>query len=497
MLTALVMATIFTTVFGQGDPIAEKYANTITVSDLHGHLSVIASDALQGRETGKVGQKMAAAYIAEQFKSFGLQGPVKGGDNNGFYQDVVLYSAKPGEISLSTKKGKYDNFNGIIYYGTTVTNGAVERDIVFAGAGTEADFESLDVKDKAVMFMSESMRGWRDAAQIANEKGAKTIFILNTPTDEAFDGMAQQFKGFLLGGRLSVNKPEASETDGVFFVKPSVAGDIFNTKYEKLKSAVENNKKIKSSKVSYSLAMNLSEVPTENVLGYLEGTDKKDELLIITSHYDHLGMDGEDIYNGADDDGSGTVSVLEIAQAFSEAKKDGHGPRRSILFMTVTGEEKGLLGSDYYTQHPIFPLENTIADLNIDMVGRIDENHKEGDNYVSLVGSDKLSTELHQISENANATYTKLDLDYTYNDVNHPERIYYRSDHWNFAKNNIPVIFYTTGTHPDYHKPTDTVDKIEFELLNKRAQLVFYTAWELVNRENRIVVDKGQEKEGE
>jgi Zn-dependent M28 family amino/carboxypeptidase len=253
--------------------------------------------------------------------------------------------------------------------------------------------------------------------------------------------------------------------------------------------------KIKPGKITYATEMMISEVETENVLGYLEGSDKKDELVIVTAHYDHIGRNGEQINNGADDDGSGTTSVMEIAQAFVEAKKAGHGPRRSMLFMTVTGEEKGLLGSAYYTNNPIFPLENTVVDLNIDMIGRTDEAHVEDREFVYLVGSNRLSSELHDLSEEVNKTFTNLSLDYTYNDENHPDRIYYRSDHWNFAKNNVPVIFYFNGTHDDYHRPTDTVDKIEFDLLQKRAQLVFYTAWVVANRDNRLVVDQLEDEQ--
>ncbi|WP_130287959.1 M28 family metallopeptidase [Aquimarina brevivitae] len=231
---------------------------------------------------------------------------------------------------------------------------------------------------------------------------------------------------------------------------------------------------------------------SENVLAYIKGTEKPDELIVISAHYDHVGVDTKgNIYNGADDDGSGTVSLLEIAEAFKLAKEKGVGPKRSILFLHVTGEEKGLYGSKFYTENPIFPLENTIANLNIDMVGRIDEAHnsKEKQNYIYLIGSDRLSTELHNLSEDVNKKYTKLDLDYTYNDKNDPNRFYYRSDHYNFAKHNIPIIFYFNGVHEDYHKPTDTPDKIAYDLLAKRAQLVFYTAWEIANRPDRLVVD--------
>ena len=170
---------------------------------------------------------------------------------------------------------------------------------------------------------------------------------------------------------------------------------------------------------------------------------------------------------------------MEIAGAFKKALEEGYIPKRSILFLHVTGEEKGLLGSRYYTDYePIFPLKNTVVNLNIDMIGRTDPKREGSRNYVYLIGSDKLSTELHNISEDINSKYTNIELDYTYNDENDPNRFYYRSDHYNFAKNNIPVIFYFNGTHADYHKPTDTPDKIEYDLLENRTRLVFYTAWE-------------------
>ncbi len=232
---------------------------------------------------------------------------------------------------------------------------------------------------------------------------------------------------------------------------------------------------------------------TENVVAFIEGGEKAEEILVITSHYDHVGIDNEgNIYNGADDGGSGPVAILEMAEAFAEAKKDGYTPKRSILFIELTGEEKGLLGSKYYTENPIFPLENTVANLNMDMIGRIDEKHTGNDNYVYLIGSDRLSTDLHEVSEQVNNEFMNMDLDYTYNDENDPNRFYYRSDHYNFAKNNIPVIFYFNGVHKDYHQPTDTAEKIEYEALAKRAKLVFLTAWEIANRDERLVVDKAE-----
>ena len=234
-------------------------------------------------------------------------------------------------------------------------------------------------------------------------------------------------------------------------------------------------------------------IATENVVAIIEGKSKPEEYIVISSHLDHEGIKNGVIYNGADDDGSGTVALLEIAEAFQAAAAEGNVPARSIIFLHVSGEEKGLLGSRYYTDNPLYPLANTVANLNIDMVGRIDpKRESQNRNYVYLIGTDRLSTELHKISEQANDATLKMDLDYTYNAADDPNRFYFRSDHYNFAKNNIPVIFYFNGTHADYHKPTDTVEKIEYDLLAQRAQLVFYTAWKLANRENRIVVDKAK-----
>lgn len=229
---------------------------------------------------------------------------------------------------------------------------------------------------------------------------------------------------------------------------------------------------------------------SENIWAYIEGSEKPDEIIVISAHYDHVGIKDGEVYNGADDDGSGTVALLEIAQAFEIAKKEGHGPKRSILFLHMTGEEHGLLGSSYYSEFPLFPMAKTITDINIDMIGRHDEFHNDSSNYVYLIGSDYLSTDLFNICEAANKNFVNISLDYKFNDRADPNRFYYRSDHYNFAKNGIPSVFLFSGVHADYHKPTDEVDKIEFEALKKRTQLAFSIAWELANRDNRPVVDK-------
>ena len=254
------------------------------------------------------------------------------------------------------------------------------------------------------------------------------------------------------------------------------------------KGATDYYQKVPASFLNAVSNQNLPD--SENILAYIEGSEKPNEVIVISAHYDHIGIENGEIFNGADDDGSGTVALMEIAQAFSIAKKQGNGPKRSILFLHVTGEEHGLLGSRYYTENPLFPLANTITNINIDMIGRHDAFHNDSSNYVYLIGSDYLSTDLYKICENANKNNVNLFLDYKYNDKNDPNRFYYRSDHYNFAKNGIPSVFLFTGVHADYHKATDEVDKIEFDALAKRTQLAFTIAWDLANSDNRPVVDK-------
>lgn len=229
---------------------------------------------------------------------------------------------------------------------------------------------------------------------------------------------------------------------------------------------------------------------SENIWAFIEGSEKPEEIVVISAHYDHVGMKNGEVYNGADDDGSGTVTLLEVAQAFQKAKDEGNGPKRSILFLHVTGEEHGLHGSRYYSENPLFPLKKTIANVNIDMVGRRDDFHKNSNNYVYVIGSDYLSSDLYNLVEKANKDFTNLQLDYKYNDKNDPNRFYYRSDHYNFAKHNIPSVFLFNGTHEDYHRPTDDPEKIEYDALTKRAQFAFAIIWDLANRNKKPVVDK-------
>lgn len=499
--------------FAQQDSTELGYANTIQQRDLRAYLDTLASDEFEGRETGMPGQKKAARFIREHFQRFGIP-PVpeaeKRGIVNGYELPYPLEVMTPGGLSLVVNGQSIGFMEDYFYFSEKLQGDLSSDSITYMGyGGADAPWS---VAGRVCLVLRDPREGMQPGAvpssgfvqelsrkaAIAEAHGVRLLLVASEDAHNMMRAYAQYITGprMKLGGRAEA-APTRPAIQAIV-IDRRTAERILATGRLSWKKAVKRARKAPRRLQCPILAHNVptrQEMRGENVLGYVEGGDKKNELVVITAHYDHLGKSGGEVYNGADDDGSGTVSVLELAQAFAQAKREGHGPRRSMLFMTVSGEEKGLLGSEWYSEHPAFPLESTVADLNIDMVGRVDTAHKENEHYVYVIGSDRLSTELHRINETANATYTKLDLDYTFNADSDPNRFYFRSDHYNFAKHGIPIIFYFNGVHEDYHEPTDEVSKIRYDLLEQRARLVFHTAWELANREQRIVVDKPMPKD--
>ena len=505
---------------------SRPYAAGITPDGLKADLSILASDAYEGRETGKKGQKMAADYIAKAFAADGLAGPVANSDNPYLQHFDMSRSVLDAAASTQLVAGKTYRGNTDFYAFSTDDTFAKPLPVqpVFIGYSIKEDNYSdfagtPDYKGKDVILLlgepldaqGKSLLGGADgkpspyartdikgleARQAAVFPLQARSIIMVLPTAEAFAKVPANFKDVINQERLSFVGGKPRRGLNVVMVSPELGAKLLGTTpkgLDQYRQAVAKAGKAIASPFSpptttLQLVQKSETFTTENVLGYLEGSDKKDEVLVVSAHYDHLGIKDGVVFNGADDDGSGTVSVLALARAFAQAKKDGHGPRRSILFLANTGEEEGLLGSKYYTDHPVFPLENTVTDLNIDMVGRVDSAHIGKGDYVYLVGDDRLSTELHTVSEAANQQYNPVALDYKLNDPNDPERTYYRSDHYNFAKHNIPVIFYTSGEHADYHKATDDVDKIDFPAMVRRDQLIFHTAWALAQRDTRVAL---------
>lgn len=504
------------------DNLETKYVKEITPELASKHLHIIASDEFQGRETGTEGNNKAAAYIAGEFKKLGLSAPV----NGSYFLPVPIVETKFTVNQFKIGSQSLNSGTDFAILGSQNDLSIQANEIIFVGYGISDekydDLAGLDISNKVVLVVNEGeptdqnghsrLTGTKDQSDWSTDRSKRIQNLIDKKpklilaTSSQVPGFLERVKRYSNGSRMLLKEDyEESTRSGdieptVAYITPDIANAILsktNHTYQYLLEKINQSGQPATQNiltlVQLAASNQVKDVKAQNVLGFMEGTDLKEEILVVTAHYDHIGVnpDGQ-INNGADDDGSGVTGVLEIATAFAKAKAEGHGPRRSILFMTVTGEEKGLLGSDYYTKHPVFPLAQTITDLNIDMIGRIDPPHEDAPNYVYLVGSDKLSSTLHQISEKANSTYTKLDLDYKYNDPNDPERIYYRSDHYNFAKNKIPVIFYFNGVHEDYHSVGDKVEKINFDMLSKRAQLVFYTAWELANRDQRPIVDSNK-----
>ena len=477
----------------------KTYASSITAEELKEKLYIYPSDEFEGRETGDKGQKIAVEYLKEIYKKLGVKAAKADGN---YFQNVPLVLVNPPKVSIKTDENSFNYYEDFISISDAKTDFIDSKDIVVVGYGIKDarydDYEDLDVTDKIVVAIagepkneddtylisgSKSISKWSNGRQelsskrnAAKELGAKAFFLIN---ESLFKRYAPYYKSRdQRGGESNLALDVSEKSMYGFLVSESMGAVLLKT----------NSLKIDFNQVNET-------VVSENVAAMIKGSEKPDEYIILSAHLDHVGMHDGEVFNGADDDGSGTVAILEIAEALKSAQENGEGPKRSVIFLHVTGEEKGLLGSQYYTDYdPIVPLAQTVANLNIDMIGRTDPKRKEGKrNYIYLIGSDKLSTDLHNLSEEVNTKYTNIELDYTYNDENDPNRFYYRSDHYNFAKNNIPIIFYFNGTHADYHKATDTPDKIEYDLLENRTRLVFYTAWELANRDDAVRVDKAVE----
>ncbi len=521
ILLLAVAALVITAAMKKGPSAPGKYAETIQANDLRKHLTILASDEYEGRETGEKGQKMAAVYIADFFKTVGIPAQKDGS----WYQPVNLVKISGGTSTMQVEDknnpGQTIGFtrDQHYYYASSTPGVNITTDeYYFAGYGIDdpkysdyAEHDSTFYYNKVLIILDgEPMTNgvftisgdgkpgkWtkqrRAKLEAAKAHHVKAVFIV--PLD--FAKSMEMSKHMIEGYSLIADEPElgAEAALPVFYLSEAAANTLISAGAEKktiaeLKSAINTTGKPVSLAVKTTGTINVTrkeeKIATENVLGYVEGSDLKDQLIVITAHYDHLGKHDGQVYNGADDDGSGTVAVMELAEAFMKAKQDGNGPRRSVLFMAVTGEEKGLLGSAWYTRHPVYPLENTMCDLNIDMIGRVDEEHSNDSNFVYVIGSDKISPDLKKSIEAANKKYCSLKLDYKFDDPNDPNMFYYRSDHYNFAKNGIPVAFFFNGVHADYHKETDETSKINFSLMEKRTRLVFYTAWDLANRKKPL-----------
>lgn len=495
-----------------------KYAGLISPDFLQKHLTVIAGKEMEGRETGTVGQRRAAEYIEKQFKSFGLLPTTS---LKGYQQLYPLYqdSLQTADLMVNDKAAVYGT-DFITSLNSNETGSFKGKKYIFVGYGIDDsaynDYAGLDVKGKVVVFF------------LGEPKKDGKFFLRKNGTGSSewtFPGLSKKLAAAAAHGAtgaLYINPTqdvfiprnvESSKKTGVYYPRKgdsvrkvngaqlshafakTLLPNTFDTLVKICKANMNYDKQWASEskgKFAFNFIKGRNTIYASNVLGVIEGTDKKDEYVFLTGHYDHLGKRDSVIYYGADDDGSGTVAVIAMANAFAKAAADGFRPRRTMVFMTVSGEEKGLLGSEYYSENPVYPLDKTSVDLNTDMVGRIDTERKTADtmNYLYVIGHDKLSSDLPIINEGVNNKYTRLVFDYKFDDPNDRNRIYFRSDHYNFARKGVPILFFYDGMlKADYHRPTDTVDKITWDLYAKRVQMIFHTAWEIANRDEMLKRD--------
>lgn len=497
---------------------------SITPERLKAQLTVIASDEFEGRETSFRGQKLAAHYIASQFERTGL---LPEGDSGTYFQRFpVVHITVDAKSSLTTStptgSREWTEFGKEYIPYASGKDTTISGEVEFVGYGINSkifgyseydstkDYRGKIVlvlrgtpgeEDSASIFFKNRIAGTAGAKRVyAQRGGAAGVLIVEETKGQTMAQAYEERRDDLSRGLVTIPQRVRSDLP-VFTVSKNVANELLRSSgrtIDGLQHELDSVKRpvsfsLKGVQATLNLRIRREDIFSENVIGLLPGSDSllKDEYIVFSAHYDHLGKNivtGE-IYNGADDDGSGTCSVLEIAHAFAAMKER---PKRSLLFLTVSGEEKGLLGSLYYTEHPTIPLEKTITDLNTDMIGRFDPDHEKinDTNYVYIIGSDKLSTALDSISRKANDESVKLNFDYTYDTESDPHQYYRRSDHYNFARKNVPIIFYFDGEHADYHQPTDKVEKINFGILTKRSRLTFYTGWKLANATNRPAVDK-------
>jgi Zn-dependent M28 family amino/carboxypeptidase len=498
-------------------PPVPNTVSSITPEELRMHLQFLASDELGGRYTLSPSFAIAARYLAAHLEADGFRGA---GEHGSFLQTFEVVSTKldPAKTSLElTLNGQTATYSfGEIFATQSPSGGSAQGDIVFVGAGISSasqkhdDYAGLDVKGKIVLVAGGTPAGVDISRVTPAEQGEGAARahgatgVLQIPQQRFVQFLRDKAAMSRIAGREVVSLARDSEGRlPALTLSPDVADKLLaaaglNLKdvYQAISKKEPLQPKVLEASARISIGLQQTRQTTQNVAGILEGSDPhlKNEYVIFSAHYDHLktGPNGE-IYHGADDDGSGTSAVLAIAHAMSLDR-----PKRSVLVMFHAGEELGLLGSEYNTDYaPVVPLDKVVVDLNIDMIGRskpagdtqTDDEHLTDANTVYLVGSNRISAELHKLSEETNSQFQKMKLDYYYNDPNNPERIYFRSDHWNYAKHGVPIIFYFDGTHVDYHKPTDTVDKIDFTKMTQITRLVFETGWRIANLDHRLAKD--------
>lgn len=495
------------------DTIPIHYSRTITAKELSEYVYKLASREYEGRYTGSKGQISAGEYIRAEFEKDGLQAPFISGTQD-YMQDYTLENCRWKDQRLKVNGKEFKVGKDFLFLSDPV-NIKGTFPVVFAGFGIEdsawSDFGNIDVKGKIMLVFSGEPKDedgfsvisgkkepskkayYFSKAAVAVDKGAEGVIIIARKDAD--------FKNYLRNAAYYNEEPEISYPSGgsqaekkhkmafSAFMDLKTAALLVREDPEKLKAALEemeSSHKTAAGRFNGSVEVDASSdclaMTTGNVIGMIEGTDKKNEAVVVVAHYDHLGHKRGEIYYGADDNASGTAAVMELAEAFAQAARDGHHPDRTIIFLAVSGEEEGLYGSRYYSEHPVIPLDSTFACVNIDMIGRAETKMKDNPDYIS--GYAYLSKDILEVSQKNTALIAPDITD----KMEFRARVRGGSDHYYFADHGIPSLFYFEGMHKDYHKPTDTADKILYDRMEKIVRIIFATTWELANRETELKI---------
>jgi hypothetical protein len=458
--------------------LGEKYQYYINKEDIKTHLLVLASDSLGGRATGTIGQNKAAEYIANQFSRIGLE--KKGLED--YYQDFSVISLQPSSQLSIGGKTKIFGKEYIYSFKSSIYPEKETPTLLVFSTIKKKELHELDLNNKVVIYVDtlikekeEQIASFKKNYLVFSEKGAAGLIYITSNYEEIRAEYEPQFKRkrHFLAQDIEIEDDFFILFGSTTLIKRELESIPLKKWWKKQKNIVDLGNTI------FSRNRDTTHLVGRNVIGFIPAKKKATrETLVVMAHYDHLGTKEGEIFNGADDNGTGTSAIIEIAEAFQVASQQEQGLEKNILFMAVSGEELGLLGSRYYTLEPSVPLQDIVTVLNVDMIGRIDDRY-DHPNYVYIIGSDFISDKLHEQNEAANK-YVPITLDYTYSDEEHPLRLYYRSDHYNFVEKGIPSIFYFGGFHEDYHQPTDTIEKIDIQKVETISRLIFFTAWNVL-----------------
>jgi hypothetical protein len=511
-------------------PAERKMADEITANQLRDYLYFVASDEMEGRDTPSRGLDLTAKFIGTMLSRWGFK---PAGDNGTFYQKMELKRAAINPTASTVTINGQNLAYGTDFIANPVAGTISNAPLVFGGNGwmikskNVEPLKGVDVRGKTVVVYTDSLpRGttyqelsaggkqgeaWADPVTYARQNGAAGLIIVGAPNVmKNWERMRLQRErsNFFVD---KFREQTAAQNFPTIYISSQTAEKLFSGEtndFNQINAAYGTTAAMPTfnfnsgKTASITVATQTETAMTQNVVALWEGSDPtlKAEMVAIGAHYDHDGVrpnaPGEDkIWNGADDDGSGTVAVLAIAETLAKAKIR---PKRSVLFVWHAGEEKGLWGSEYFNKFPTVNIKNVVAQLNIDMIGRSkkpgDTNPKNkdlsGENDIYVIGSEMMSTTLGAVTKQTNAGYLNLGYDYRYDDPKDTNRFFFRSDHFNYAVNGIPIVFWFDGVHEDYHQASDHADKIDYAKMEKITRTIFLTLWEITDLKQRPAVDK-------